>query len=160
MGIPVMIGLVVLQTAVLPFFPVLGVTPQLPFLFALAWALLRDPNEGLIWAFFGGFFMDMFSLTPMGLTSLVFVLAITAVLWIERAMPTSRVFLPLLLAAMATLVYIILYAILLRLFGQINSMTAVAALPVLVPLHAVVMLPVYWLLYVINNIVNPRRVAM
>lgn len=160
LGLPLMVLLVVLQTAVLPLFPVFGLSPQLPLLFALAWALLGNPNEGLVWAFFGGLLMDLFSLTPLGLTALAYVLSITAVLWIERALPLSRVLLPILLAAMTTLVYIILFATLLRVSGRIDSLTAVVNLPILVPLHALAILPIYWLLLLLNNLLNPRRVTV
>ena len=40
-AIPLMAVLAILQTAVLPRFPIAGLEPQLVFLVALAWGLLR-----------------------------------------------------------------------------------------------------------------------
>ena len=54
LAIPVMLVLAVVQTAVLPRFPIFGLVPLLPFLVALAWGLLRGMNEGIVWAFVGG----------------------------------------------------------------------------------------------------------
>ena len=71
-AIPLMAVLAVLQTAVLPRFPIAGLEPQLVFLVALAWGLLRGLEEGLVWAFIAGIWADLFSLTPLGLSSLAF----------------------------------------------------------------------------------------
>lgn len=44
-----MIVLGVVETAVLPHFPILGSTPQLALLVALAWGLLFGMEEGAVW---------------------------------------------------------------------------------------------------------------
>lgn len=159
-ALPLMALLTIIQTAVLPFFPLFGLTPQLPFLVALSWALLHGLNEGLIWAFIAGFFLDLMSLTPLGISSLSFMLGIVAVIWIQQAIPTSRFLLPVLLGFLATAVYLLVY---LFLMFALQVITNFAALPTLFPLtllHAVLILPVYWLAYGIDRIVRPRRVQL
>ena len=72
LAVPLMAVLAVVQTSVLPRFPVLGAVPQLLFLVALAWGILRGLEQGLFWAFIAGFFVDLFSLAPLGISSLAF----------------------------------------------------------------------------------------
>ncbi|MCP4417208.1 MAG: rod shape-determining protein MreD, partial [Chloroflexi bacterium] len=80
LAIPLMIVLGLVQTAVLPHFPILGNTPQLALLVALSWGMLHGIEEGVIWAFLGGIFTDLFSISPVGVSSLAFMVGITAVL--------------------------------------------------------------------------------
>jgi len=160
LAIPIMLALAVAQTAVLPRFPILGLVPLLPFLVALAWGLLRGINEGIVWAFVGGLFLDLFSVSPLGATALAFMLAITAVTWIENAFPTSRFFLPVIMAALATLIYLFVHLILLRLLGHpINLQTAAELSPTAL-LHGALILPIYWFMYYLDQLFRPRPVKI
>ena len=159
-AIPLMLFLAVVQTAVLPFFPLFGLSPQLPFLVALSWALLRGMEEGVIWAFIGGLFIDLFSVAPLGVSSLSFMVGIAAVLWIQQAIPTSRFLLPILLSLLSTVISLLVYFIFLR---ALNYIPGFAGLPAMLPLtlfHAVLILPVYWLAFVIDRRMRPRIVQL
>ena len=68
-ALPLMAFLAVIQTAVVARFPMWGVVPLIPFLIALAWGLRRGIEEGALWAFCAGFFLDLFSISPLGLSS-------------------------------------------------------------------------------------------
>lgn len=159
-AIPLMLFLAILQTAVLPFFPILGLSPQLPFLVALSWALLRGMEEGVIWAFIGGVFVDMFSVAPMGGSALSFMVGIAAVLWIQQAMPTSRFLLPVLLAFLSTVIYLLVYFVFLRALDYVTGFAGLPALFSLTLLHAVLILPVYWLALFVDRRISPRRVQL
>jgi rod shape-determining protein MreD len=159
-AIPVMLVLSVVQTAVLPYFSFLYLSPQLPLLVALAWGLLRGLDEGMVWAFIGGICMDLFSISPLGTTALGYMVAVTAVLRLQQAFPTSRIVMPLILAALATVIYLVLNLILLRLLGQISTFQAITGLWPLVLLNVVAMLPIYWLLYAVDRAVHPRRIQL
>ena len=160
LAIPLMIVLGLVETAVLPHFPLFGATPQLAFLVALSWGLLYGIEEGALWAFFAGIFTDIFSITPMGISSLAFIVGITAVIWATQALPTSRVFLPLGLAALATIISFILEIVLLRLFGTITDFQSITILPNILLLNVLAILPIYWLLYLVNRLIQPRRVQL
>lgn len=160
LAIPVMVVLGVVETAVLPHFPIFGSTPQLALLVALAWGLLYGIEEGAVWAFFAGIFTDIYSITPMGVSSVAFMMGITAVLWAKQALPTSRVLIPLALAALVTTISFIIDLVLLRLFGTITNFQSVNALPVTILINVLTILPIYWLLYIIDRTVRPRRVQM
>ncbi len=159
-AVPLMLFLAVVQTAVLPFFPLFHLSPQMPFLVALTWALLRGMEEGIIWAFIGGLFIDLFSVTPLGVSSLSFMVGIAAVLWIQQAIPTSRFLLPILLAVLSTVISLLVYFVSLR---TLNYVTGFAGLPAILPLtlfHAVLILPVYWLAFAIDRRTRPRSVQL
>lgn len=160
LAIPLMLVLGLVETAVLPHFPIFGHTPQLAFLVALVWGLLYGLEEGAVWAFFAGIFTDLFSITPVGVSSLAFMLGITAVIWAAQALPTSRVLLPLALAGLATVISFITELVLLRLFGTITNFQSITILPNILLLHILTILPLYWLLYIISRAARPRRVQL
>jgi rod shape-determining protein MreD len=150
----------VVQAAILARFPLLGMVPQLPFLFAVAWALLHGVEEGAVWAFLAGFFLDLFSFTPMGVTSLAFMAAIGAVALLHRHLPVSRFFLPAVLAGLGTLIALLLYLLLLRLTGYPVDWQRAAALPPVAVLHALLVLPVYWALFTLERSLRRRAVEI
>ncbi len=155
-AIPVMLGLSLLQTAVLPHFSFFHLSPQLPLLVALAWGMLRGMDEGIIWAFIGGICMDLFSITPIGLTALGYVVAVTAVLWLQQALPPGHIILPLLLAAVATAIYLIINILFLRLFNLIANLQVMTTLWPLILLNTATMLPIYWLFYGLDRLFQSR----
>lgn len=160
LAVPLLMLLAVVQTAILPHFPILGYVPQLLFLVALAWGSLRGVNEGLLWGFIAGFCQDLFSTIPMGITSLAFVLAIFVVIMAAQIFPSNRFFLPMMQAAIATFIYLLLHFFLLRVMGYgVDVTTAVTLFP-LVLLHSVLILPVYWLLNGLITTVQPRRIQV
>lgn len=160
LAIPLMLVLGLVETAVLPHFPVFGVSPQLAFLVALAWGLLYGIEEGAVWAFFAGVFSDLFSIAPVGVSSVAFMVGITAVIWATQALPTSRLLLPLALAGLATVISFIIELVLLRLFGTIADFQSIMILPNILLVHILAILPIYWLLYLIDRVVRPRRVRL
>jgi len=159
-AIPVMVGLAVLQTAVLPRFPVLGLVPQLSFLVALSWALLRSLEEGLAWGFIAGISLDLFSIAPLGTTAVAYMAALFAVVSLIRVLPENRFFIPVVMAALGSIVYLLVYLIFMRLLGFSSSVETAVTLAPLILLNAGFMLPVYWLIYSIDRVIHPRRVEL
>lgn len=160
LAIPLMLVLGLVETAVLPHFPIFGDSPQLAFLVALAWGMLYGVEEGAVWAFFAGVFTNLFSITPVGVSSVSFMVGITAVIWSTQALPTSRTLLPLALAGLATIISFIIEIVLLRLFGTIVNFQSIAILPNILLVNILAILPIYWLLYLIDRAIRPRRVQL
>ena len=157
---PILLLLAILQTAVLPHFPILGSVPQLLFLVALAWGALRGVNDGLVWAFVAGFCQDLFSTMPMGVSSLAFMVAVFVAVVVAQVFPQNRFFSPLLQGAVATFIFLGLHFVLLNVLGYgLGWETAVSFLP-LVILHSVLILPIYWLLNGLLNTFQPRRIQL
>ena len=160
LAVPLMMFLTVLQTAVLPYFPLLGVTPSLPFLVALDWGLLRGVNEGVVWAFIAGFFLDLFTAAPVGGLALTYMIAILAASVINDMLPANRTVIPMFLAAIATIIQQLLYAIFLAIFGYSIVQVIAASLLPTVLLNTFLILPIYWLLYLIQRTIWPKPVEI
>ncbi|MFN2135071.1 MAG: rod shape-determining protein MreD [Candidatus Promineifilaceae bacterium] len=158
-AVPIMALLTVLQVAVLPQLPFLAVTPSFPFLFAMAWSLLNNVEEGMVWAFIGGLFMDIFTIAPAGGLAICYVLAVLAVSLIEDFLPPNRLLVPLVLTALATAVQQLLYMVYLRLFGLTAAMSVSSFLQ-LVFWQALLVIPIYWALYLIKRTLQPRPVQI
>lgn len=159
-AVPVMLLLAVLQTAVLPQFPIFGLVPLLPLLVAIGWGLQRGVTEGAIWAFIGGLALDLYSVGPTGLTALTFVTAVVLVILMVELLPKSRVFLPAIAGAAATFIYLVLYLLGLWAFDFLNSLQTATALLPLIILHAGLVLPISWLITFIDNAARPRPVKL
>lgn len=158
LSLPIMALLMVIQSTILPRFPIFVMVPQLELLAALAWGLLRGPNEGVVWAFVGGVLFDLFSTGPMGATPLALMAAVLIVSFVQANLPPNRLLWPIFLGGLGTLVYLLLYSGLARLLGK--NPAGISNLSSIILLHALFMLPIYWPLVALNNILNPRRVEM
>lgn len=159
-AIPVMIVLAVLQTAVWPYFPILGVIPQIPLLVALCWGLIRGINEGVVWGFIAGIILDAFSISPVGITALAYIIAILIVIWLQQGLPINRFFTPMLVAAFGGIVAMFIYHLILRLSGYPLTIQALAYLPRQAIVHSILVLPIYWLINGIYSQLRPRRVRL
>jgi rod shape-determining protein MreD len=155
-----MMVLAVLQTAVFPRFLVLGQAPRVLFLLALSWGLLKGAQEGVVWAFLAGLFQDLFSIAPLGGSSLTYMIAILLVVFINNALPTNRFLLPMLFAALGTVVQLALYLLFLSILGFSPTLPLATSLLPLIVLHSVAVLPVYWLLYALDRTFGRRVVEM
>ncbi len=69
-----LIAIVLVQTAVLPYARVFGVVPDLGLVATVAIAYREGPEMGSIFGFAAGLSMDLFLQTPLGLTALAFAL--------------------------------------------------------------------------------------
>lgn len=159
-AIPLMFVLAVLQTAVLPYFPITGLVPQLSFLVALSWALLHGLEEGVVWGFVAGFWLDVFSIGPLGATAVAYMAAIVVIVVLLQWLPVNHFSIPLVMAALGSLIYLVVYLLFVRLLGYgISGETAVTLLP-LILLNAGFMLPIYWIIARINRQFYPARVEL
>lgn len=159
-AVPVMLVMAVLQTAVFPRFPVLGMVPQLAFLVALSWGLQRGETEGALWAFVAGIAVDLFSAGPMGLTALAYVTAVFIASFLIQRLPQSRLFMPALMGGVATFIFLLIYIIGLRVLGYTPNLQALSALLPLIYLHTGLILPIYWLIYLFDNSLRPKPIAL
>lgn len=157
-AIPLMAVLTVLHSSVLTRLPLLGVTPQLLFLVALGWGIVRGLEEGLIWAFIAGLFADLFSLAPLGISSLAFMAGVAGPLLLQRALPPRRLLVAMFMAALGTIIYLAVYALGLRVFGFGISLGGLAETLPLVGFHAVLILPIYLIIDSFLRTFRPRRV--
>ncbi|MCA9984145.1 MAG: rod shape-determining protein MreD [Anaerolineales bacterium] len=156
-AIPLMALLSIIQATLMSRFPLFGAVPQLLFLVALAWGLHRSPEAGLVWAFTAGFFLDLFSTSPMGLNALAMLVAVLVVTVLQRSLPLNRFVLPIILVLLGTLIYTLLYIMMLRLFGFVTDFSGLNNTPGLLLANVALFLPVYWLLFSLRRVVGVQR---
>lgn len=159
-AIPLFLVMAVVQTAVLPYFPLFGTVVQLPLLVVISWTLLHGLEEGLVWAFVAGLSIDLFSIGPFGATAVAYITAVLVIFALERLLPSGRFFLPVIYAALGTFVYLFVYLFFVQLLGYGASFAAVSDLVTLILLNAGFMLPIYWLISGIDRTIRPRRVEL
>jgi rod shape-determining protein MreD len=130
-----------LQEGVVPQLTISGARPDLVLLSVIDWALIRGVEEGMLWGFVGGIFVDTFSGLPFGTSSAAYV-AVAAVVGVgESALMRTHVLLPFVAAITGTLVY---YAVALVLVASIRHQVLLSGSL----LHVIVGVAVY------NAIVN------
>lgn len=140
------------QTTVLPMIRVIGITPNLVLVALLLWSTLREPREGLLWAFGAGVFLDLLTLTPLGSTALT-LLPVAMIGWLGR----NRVFqsgllFPLLMTMLATVANTLATLALGPLLGTHLGLVAgmrLAALGAL--LNAIAAPPLYLIVQLLNR---------
>jgi rod shape-determining protein MreD len=159
-AIPLFLLLAVVQTAVLPYFPVFNTVIQLPLLVVISWTLLHGLEEGLIWGFVAGLSIDLFSIGPFGATALAYITAVLVISALQNLFPSERFFLPVIYAALGTFSYLLVYLPFVRILGYGASFGTLSDLVTLILLNAGFMLPVYWLIYGIERSIRPRRVEV
>lgn len=158
-AVPVMAVLTIVQTTVMPRFALFVATPSLPFLFALAWSLVNGVEEGIVWAFIGGLFMDVFTIAPVGGLSLTYMAAVMVVSLIGELLPANRWAILLISVAVASAVQQLLYLLYLRLFGVAINASLNTFVQTIV-LQAVLIIPIYWIMYLIKRALRPRPVQI
>lgn len=159
-AVPLMALLVVVQTSLLPYFPILGLVPQLLFLVAIGWGLLHGVNEGLLWAFVAGLFVDMFSVAPLGISAVAYMVALPPVIWLTTLLPENRYLIPMLQTGLATFIMMVLNFLLLRLFGFALGWEYMEIVPSTAVLHAALVLPIYWTMFRIDRLLRPPPIEL
>ncbi len=144
--IPLLILVAILQTSLVPHLALWGVFPDLPLLVVVAWSLLRGPREGIIWGFIAGLAVDMLSGAPLGAATLA--LMLTGILAGLGATTTVRALLalPLLAAFAGTIVYDLVFLLMIRISGQTVAWlgTLVRIILPSAVLNTALMLLVFW----------------
>jgi len=155
---PFLLVVALLQSTLSPRLQVGAVWPDFLLLVVMSWALVRRPNEALVWAFGGGLIVDLLSGGPFGATTI----GLMAVVLIAVAMVDGtfrgRAFLPIVTAFAATLAFHALYLLMMLLVGQrADGLDALfrLALPSAV-YNAALSVPVYGLMARIDRRIRPK----
>lgn len=116
--VPLLVLVAILQTSLVPHLAVWGVFPDLPLLVVVGWSVLRGPREGILWGFVAGLTVDLLSGAPVGAATLA--LMITGALAGLGAATAvrARLALPLVAVFVGTIVYDLVFLVVLRLSGQ------------------------------------------
>ena len=107
-GTLVMAVLAVLQSSLLNRFPFLDGTANLILLATVSWALTGRVVEAMVWAFFGGLFLDLLSGGPFAVSSIALVTAVYLASLTEGRFWEAHPLAPLGVMAFASLVFFII----------------------------------------------------
>ncbi len=160
LALPLMLVLVILQTALLSRWLILGIAPQLMLLAVLAWSLLRGPQAGLLWAVVAGLLLDLFSAMPLGTSALALILTTTSLGLIQNYLPVNRFLIPVLYGSFGAFLYLFITLLVLRLTPYAPDWSVIQMVPSYLLVHATLILPVYWLLFSLSRALWPRRVTI
>lgn len=157
-AIPLLAVLTILQAALFPRLTVAGILPQVAVVTILVWAQLRGTYEGLLWAFIGGFFLDLFSSGPMGATALTLMVAVLLIGRLTQVLPENPFVMPILLSGTGFAAYFILYVGIGRVTGYGLGLRSLVTLPQITVFHALLGLPLFWLLHFLDRALYPRQI--
>ena len=117
----------ILQATILGRFSFAGVKPDLVLLIVLIWTLVHGGVSGVVWAFIGGIWLDIFSGGPMGASSLGLMIAALLANMGYRTLYRYNLLVPLFAVVVGTLAYSLIY--LGTLHGLVLLNLAPSALP-------------------------------
>lgn len=163
LGLPLFIISAVLQSTLLPRLRVFGGQPDLIVIIVLVWASLDRDREGLVWAFAGGLFLDLWSGTPLGLSSLILLPIAYAIGLTEAQVYRSNFALPFVLNSVGVLGYHLLYLIALRFLGDYPVAWSASFWYVTLPsvlFDIVLIAPALWVLGRLYDRLHPRQVKV
>lgn len=102
----------------MPHLAVWGVFPDLPVLVVVSWSLQRGAREGAVWGFIAGIAIDLFSGAPFGAATL----SLTIIGFLsgigQVAAFRAHVALPLLAMFLATILYDLIFLLVILISGQ------------------------------------------
>jgi rod shape-determining protein MreD len=97
--------IVILQATLVARIQVLGASPNLLLVSAIAWGLLHTVTDGIVWAFAGGLGLDLITGMPLGTTSLAAMTACLLTRLGRNRVFANNLWWPMLIVLMATPVY-------------------------------------------------------
>jgi rod shape-determining protein MreD len=115
--VPLLVTVAILQSTLVSHFQIWGVFADLPLLAVVSWSLLRGPREGLIWGFIAGVSVDLFSGAPFGAATFGLMAAGFLSGLGHSTVFRSQLFLPFLVMLLATIVYDILFLLIVWISG-------------------------------------------
>jgi rod shape-determining protein MreD len=137
------------QTSVMPAFPMFGVSPNLVLVLLVCWTIVRGRQEAMVVIPIGGLCLSLFGSQPVGVALLA---AVPVLLLSElRALNVTpnHLLLALVVAFLSSLIYEVVLLVALRLEGDsVGWLTALVR--VVVPtsiVNVLFTLPVYWLVW-------------
>jgi rod shape-determining protein MreD len=105
MMLPLIAAACLFQATAAARFKIYGVKPDVVLLLVVIGTLVYGGRAGLVWAFFGGLGLDIFSGGPMGSSSLALMAVALVAGFGHRTLSRFNIFVPLVAMAVGTLVY-------------------------------------------------------
>ncbi len=158
-AIPLMLFFSAIQSAALARLTLFGQMVQPVILMAIAWAILRGLPEGITWGFAAGLALDLFSVGPVGASSLALMAAVALAAAVRAVLPNSRYLLPMLLGGVCTVVYLIFTGLLSQIAGFTINWGFLQELVLVVVVQSAAMALVYWPLVGLDHLLYPAPIS-
>ncbi len=135
-----------LQTSVLPTYSLGGVVPDLMLLVVVSWSVLRGSRAALPLALGGGLLLDLLSGGPFGAATISLTVSSLVTGLEQLNLFRDSLWLPLLAAVLATVLYNMVYLMILAAFGRTLQWLPTLQQVILpeMALNIAVMYPVFW----------------
>ena len=162
LGIPLLVIAALLNATVMVELRVGNGAPDLVLLLVVSWALLADVREALFWAVVGGVMQDLFSVAPLGASSLGLVLIAFAADTAFGDVRRTNVLIPPLVAVAGTVIYHIGLFGILRMSGYpvpFGLAIGYVTLPAMI-YNGIAILPVFRAMGLLHDWLTPRRVRL
>jgi rod shape-determining protein MreD len=116
--VPFLVVVALLQTTIVPHLTIWRVFPDVPAILVVCWGLLAGKKEGVVWGFVAGVAIDIFAGAPFGAATL----ALTVVGLLSglgaRTGLRANILLPMLAVFAATVVYGLIFMLVVQITGQ------------------------------------------
>ena len=122
-GIPLLAFMALIQSTMLSHFRFLAGRPDLILLVVIGWGLAGRTNESLVFAFFGGLFLDFFSVLPFGTNAIALVIVAFLVSLYQGRIWEANILIPLGITLVGSLVYHSIILLVLFLSGRQVDLT-------------------------------------
>ena len=149
--------LALLQASLMGHFAIGGVVPGLMLIAVVNWGILRGMDEAMLWGFFGGLCLDVFSGFPMGTSALALVAVASVVSLGEGTFMRTHALLPPATVFAATILYyLVLLFILESTQHNVEWLPALRTIALPSALYnALVNSPGFWLAQRLENRIYP-----
>ncbi len=117
-GVPLMALMALIQSTMLSQFRFLSGRPDLILLVVIGWGLAGRTTESMVFAFFGGLILDLFSALPFGTHAIALVIVAFLVSLYEGRIWEVNILMPLGITLMGSLVYHMIILAVLYLSGR------------------------------------------
>ena len=141
------------QATVLPYLKVLGLRIDLVMILVVCWILIKDVDDGVVWAILGGIFLDLMSLAPFGTYIFALVPVVALAGFFKVLIPAYHSLLPFAVIPVASILYNLTANLVLVIFGAPGEWPATVALVVLpaILVDSVAGLLIFWLINFVRN---------
>lgn len=109
---------------------ILGVKPELVLILVVIGSMIYGSKPGVIWAFVGGIFVDLFSGGPMGSSSLALIGAAMLAGLGHTVLSRFNVLVPIGLMVLSTVVYSLIYIGVLNLLAALSKIAILQQYPI------------------------------
>ncbi len=162
LGIPVLLLAAMLNATLMAEFRLAHGAPDLVFLLVVSWALLAETRDALFWAVVGGVLQDLFSIAPLGTSALGLVVVVALADALFGQISPRNLLIPLLVAAVGTLIDHLLILFTLRatgIFVPLQRGLLYVTVPTLL-YNLLLILPVFYVVGRVHGWLTPRRVRL